>query len=71
MVFETWLVPLAHLFADGGSGLAGGASELRVARVLRVLRTARMARLVRLLPELMILIKGLETPPLASYISRL
>lgn len=60
MIFETWLVPIAHLMTqNSGNSISGGASVLRVARVLRVLRTARMARLVRLLPELMILIKGM------------
>eukprot|EP00913_Durusdinium_trenchii_P019614 g18439.t1 len=59
MVFETWLVPIAHLLTSkSGNSMTGGASVLRVARVLRVLRTARMARLVRFMPELMILIKG-------------
>ncbi|CAK9097156.1 unnamed protein product [Durusdinium trenchii] len=60
MVFETWLVPIAHLLTSkSGNSMTGGASVLRVARVLRVLRTARMARLVRFMPELMILIKGM------------
>lgn len=60
MIFETWLVPIAHLMTqNSGNSITGGASVLRVARVLRVLRTARMARLVRLMPELMILIKGM------------
>lgn len=60
MIFETWLVPIAHLMTqNSGNSITGGASVLRVARVLRVLRTARMARLVRLLPELLILIKGM------------
>ena len=64
MIFETWLVPVAHLLTQHtGNSFTGGASVLRVARVLRVLRTARMARLVRLMPELMILIKGRQKRP--------
>jgi len=61
MVVETWILNAVVLLAglDTESGM-GNASILRVVRLLRLTRMARMVRIVRAMPELMVMVKGIN-----------
>eukprot|EP00928_Gymnodinium_smaydae_P036421 TRINITY_DN25461_c0_g1_i1.p1 TRINITY_DN25461_c0_g1~~TRINITY_DN25461_c0_g1_i1.p1 ORF type:complete len:614 (-),score=79.91 TRINITY_DN25461_c0_g1_i1:517-2358(-) len=62
MVVETWVLPLVYLYTahgNGGTGLVGDASILRIAKLLRLIRVFRVARIVRLIPELNVMVKAI------------
>jgi len=64
MVEETWIQALMYEFSDyhkeHRSGLDHVSSSLRALRLLRITRAFRMSRLFRAVPELMILVNGIQ-----------
>merc|ERR1719424_1147094 len=62
MVGETWvLVAVMKIMGMQSASDLGPMSILRVARMAKMARMARMVRLVRAFPELIVLIKGIQT----------
>jgi len=59
MITETWVIYLVMWMNPGGGGVGGGGA-VSLLRMLRLSRMVRLVRLLRAVPELMVLIRGLQ-----------
>jgi len=63
MVIETWVFTLVMMFAEDPDAInssVGSWSILRLVRLVKILRMARVARLLRMIPELVVILRGMN-----------